>query len=268
MKNKVVIITGATSGIGKALAYEYANHGANLVLGARNYNKLAEISKDLTGKGIKVLFCQTDVSNESDCKNLILTATENFNRIDILINNAGISMRALFENVDLSVIHRLMEVNFWGTVYCTKFALPSLLDSKGSVIGISSIAGIKGLPARTGYSASKFAMNGFLESLRTENLKKGLHVLVAHPGFTSSNIRNTSLTSDGSQQGDTPRDEDKMMSAEEVARHIYNAVNKRKNRIVLTTEGKLVLLLSKFFPRMLEKMVYNNLAKEPDSPFN
>lgn len=268
MKNKVVIITGATSGIGKALAYEYASHGANLILGARNYNKLEEISKDLSVKGVKVLFCQTDVSKESDCKNLILTATENFDRIDILINNAGISMRALFETVDLSVIHRLMDVNFWGTVYCTKFALPHLLSSKGSVIGISSIAGIKGLPARTGYSASKFAMNGFLESLRTENLKKGLHVLVAHPGFTSSNIRNTSLTSDGSQQGDTPRDEGKMMSAEEVASHIYKAVRKRKNRIVLTTEGKLVLLISKFFPRMLEKMVYNNLAKEPDSPFN
>ena len=268
MKDKVVIITGATSGIGKALAYEYGAHGAKLVLGARNYEKLDEIKKDLTSKNIEVLVCQADVSKESDCKNLILTATENFNRIDILINNAGISMRALFINTDLDVIRKLMQVNFWGTVYCTKFALPYLLKSKGSIVGISSIAGIKGLPARTGYSASKFAMNGFMESLRTENLKNRLHVLVAHPGFTASNIRNTALTGDGTLQGETPRNEDKMMSAEEVAHHIFMAVQKRKNKLILTTEGKLVSLISKFFPKMLENMVYNNLAKEPDSPFN
>ncbi len=267
MKNKVVIITGATSGIGKALAYEYSSHGADLVLGARSLDKLEEIKKDLEAKGTNVIICQTDVSIEADCKNLILTAKENFNRIDVLINNAGISMRALFEDASLDVIRQLMNINFWGTVYCTKYALPYLLESKGSVVGVSSIAGIKGLPARTGYSASKFAMNGFMESLRTENLKKGLNVLVAHPGFTASNIRNTSLKADGSQQGDTPRNEGKMMLAEEVAHHIYLAVKRRKNKIVLTSEGKLVSLLSKFFPKLLEKLIYNDLAKEPDSPF-
>lgn len=134
-------------------------------------------------------------------------------------------------------------------------------------MGVSSIAGIVGLPARTGYSSSKFAMNGFLEALRTENLKKGLHVLVAHPGFTASNIRNTSLKSDGSQQGESPRNEGKMMSSEKVAFEIARAVNKRKNTLVLTTEGKLVSIMKKFFPNLLIKMVYNSLAKEPDSPF-
>ncbi len=268
MRNKVVIITGATSGIGKALAYEFARKGSKIVMGARNYNLLSEISEDIKSKGGDTLFVQTDVSIESDCRNLVLTAIENYGRIDILINNAGISMRALFENTEIEVLNRLMNVNFWGTVYTTKYALPYILKEHGSVVGVSSIAGMKGLPARTGYSASKFAMSGFLEALRIENMKKGLHVLVAFPGFTSSNIRNNSLCGTGTQQGESPRDENKMMTAEDVAIHIYKAVVKRKNKIVLTNQGKLVSVLNKIFPNTLNKMVYNNLAKEPDSPFN
>jgi short-subunit dehydrogenase len=142
-----------------------------------------------------------------------------------------------------------------------------LLKSKGSVVGVSSIAGYVGLPARTAYSASKYALQGFLDALRTENRKKGLHVLVACPGYTASNIRNSALTADGKQQGESPRDEDKMMQPEEVAKHIYNAVEKRKRTIVLTTEGKLAVFLSKFFPSFIEKMVFNKVAKEPNSPF-
>ena len=190
-----------------------------------------------------------------------------FGRIDVLINNAGISMRAVFEKTDLNVIRQLMDINFWGTVYCTKYALPHLLKSKGSVVGISSIAGKKGLPGRTGYSASKFAMEGFLETLRTENLKTGLHVLVACPGFTASNIRNTALAADGNTQGESPRDEKKMMQPEEVARRIYKAVEGRKRDIIMTRDGKLTVFLNKFFPAMMDKVVYNHMAKEADSPF-
>ena len=123
------------------------------------------------------------------------------------------------------------------------------------------------MPGRTGYSASKFAMHGFLEVLRIENLKKGLHVLIACPGFTASNIRNTALAKDGSQQGESPRDESEMMSAAEVAKHIVVAINKRKDRIVLTSTGKMTVLLNKFFPKFMDKMVYNHMAKEPNSPF-
>ncbi len=267
MKGKVVIITGAGSGIGKALAYEYASKGSKVVLGARTLENLKAVSDDIKAKGGNAVYCVTDVSNENDCKNLVLTAVDNFGKIDVLINNAGISMRALFLDLELDVLKKLMDVNFWGTVYCTKHALPYLLKSKGSVVGVSSIAGLKGLPARTGYSASKFAMNGFMETLRIENLKTGLHVLMAFPGFTASNIRNTALSADGSLQGESPRDEEKMMSAEEVARHIYKAVKKRKNRIILTTQGKLTVLLNKFFPNWMDKQVYNHMAKEPDSPF-
>lgn len=208
-----------------------------------------------------------DVSKEADCKRLIEETMRAFGRIDVLINNAGMSMRALFEKTDLSVLRQLMDINFWGTVYCSKYALPHLLEQKGSIVGISSIAGKKGLPGRTGYSASKFAMEGFLETLRTENLKKGLHVLVACPGFTASNIRVTSLGADGQSQGESPRDESKLMQPEEVAERILHAVKRRKRDLVMTREGKLTVLLNKFFPGWLDGIVYKHMAKEPDSPF-
>ena len=161
-----------------------------------------------------------------------------------------------------------MDVNFWGTVYCTKYALPHLLKQQGSLVGISSIAGFLGLPGRAGYSASKFAMHGFLETVRTENLKNNLHVLIAAPGFTASNVRKSALTADGTQQGETPRAEEKMMSAEEVALHLANAIKKRKRTLILTfVEGKLTVFLRKWWPSLIDKLSYNHMAKEPDSPF-
>jgi short-subunit dehydrogenase len=267
MKDKVVIITGATSGIGKALAYECAARGAKLVISGRNNEKLIEISEDLLKTRVQVLPIKADVSVEAYCKDLISNTITEYGTIDVLINNAGISMRALFEDVDLNVLRRLMDTNFWGTVYCTKFALPYLLKSKGSLVGISSIAGYKGLPGRTGYSSSKFAIQGLLEVIRIENRKKGLHVLVAAPGFTASNIRNVALAKDGSQQGETPLDESTLMPAETVARKIADAIEKRKRTLILTTQGKMTVLLNKYFPSFMDKMVYNHMAKEPDSPF-
>ena len=263
----MVIITGASSGIGEALVRNYTAQGAKVVLAARNIEKLKVLSDEIQTYENQLLCIKTDVSKEEDCKKLIESAVDRFGRIDILINNAGISMRALFEETEISVIKKLMDVNFWGTVYCTKFALPYLLKSKGSVVAVSSIAGYKGLPGRTGYSSSKFAIHGFLEVLRIENMKKGLHVLTACPGFTASNIRNTALAADGSQQGESPRDEGKMMTAEEVAGYIANAIIKRKPSLTLTFQGKLTVWLNKFFPQLVDKLVYNHMAKEADSPF-
>jgi short-subunit dehydrogenase len=208
-----------------------------------------------------------DVTVENDCRKLADEAVQKFGRIDVLINNAGISMRAIFADLDLAVIRKVMDVNFWGTVHCTKYALPHLLQAKGSVVGLSSIAGFKGLPGRTGYSASKFAIQGFLETLRIENLKTGLHVMIACPGFTASNIRKVALGNDGSAQGESPRDEEKMMTAEEVARRIACGIEHRKKIVVMTMQGKMTVLLNKFFPFFIDKMVYNHMSKEPDSPF-
>jgi short-subunit dehydrogenase len=266
MKDKVVVITGASSGIGLALVHECAARGAKVVMAARNIEKLNETAANLSSRGVECLAVQTDVSKEEDCRKLMEATVARFGTIHILINNAGISMRALFSVLDLSVVKRVMDINFWGTVYCTKYAYPYLLENKGSLVGVSSIAGYKGLPGRTGYSSSKFAMNGFLEVLRIENLKTGLHVLTACPGFTASNIRNTALTADGSVQGESPRDEDKMMTAEAVAVHIANAIEKRKREIILTGMGKLTVWLNKRFPKMMDKMTYGHMAKEENSP--
>jgi len=267
MKNKVVVITGASSGIGEACAKEFAKQGAKLSLAARSIDKLNAIEKELSEQGYEVLSVKTDVSVEEDCKNLISQTINKFGKIDILINNAGISMRALFADVDLSVIKRLMDVNFWGTVYCTKYALPHLLETKGSLVAITSVAGIHGLPGRTGYSASKFAITGFLQTVRIENLKKGLHVLTFAPGFTSSNVRKAALVADGSHQGETPLKEDKLMSAEKVAKILIKSIKKRKLNKVLSLDGKLVSILQHILPKTLDKLTYNHMAKEPNSPF-
>ncbi len=264
-KDKVVVVTGASSGIGLAVCREFAKNKARLVLAARSEEKLAEIAGELASQ-TEVIYVRTDVSVEDDCRKLMEAAVSHFGRIDILVNNAGISMRALFKDLDLDVIRKLMDVNFWGTVYCTKYALPHLLESKGSVVGVISTAGYKGLPARTGYSASKFAINGFLDTLRVENLYNGLHVLVFAPGFTSSNIRKTALLADGAEQGDTPRDEGKMMSAERVARIMLRSIRLRRRRVTLTATSKLLLILIRIFPDLTDRLEYKYMASEPDSP--
>jgi short-subunit dehydrogenase len=267
MKDKVVIITGASSGIGKALAFEMAARNAKVVIAARSDEKLAVVASEIQKSGKQVFAVKTDVSSEQDCRNLIDATIDKFGRIDVLINNAGISMRALFKDLDLNVIRHLMDVNFWGAVYCTKYALPHLLKVKGSVVGVSSVAGFKGLPGRTGYSASKFALQGFLETLRIENRKTGLHVLIACPGFTSSNIRNTALSANGTRQGESPMDEKSLMPAEEVAVKITNAVKNRKKTVVITAVGYWTVFINKLFPYFIDRMVYSHFANEPDSPF-
>ena len=248
LKGKTVVVTGASSGIGEALARECAVQGANVVLGARSLQKLQLIVGDIRSKGGEA------------------TAVGEYGGVDVLICNAGLSMRALFDDVDLEVLHRLMDVNFWGTVYCTKYALPYLQASHGSLVGISSVAGLHGLPGRTGYSASKYAMTGFLETVRIENLKKGLHVMVACPGFTASNVRFSALTADGSSQGETPRDEAKMMTPEQVARIVIRGIEKRKRLCLMEAEGRATHFIKKFAPGFLDRMFYMVMVREPDSP--
>jgi short-subunit dehydrogenase len=263
-QNKIIVITGASSGIGKALALGFLTQGAKVALCARNLGKLQEAFSDIDNNNL--LLVAADVSQENDCKDFVQAVLEKWGAIDALINNAGISMRALFEEVELDVLRNLMDINFWGTVYMSKYALPSILKSKGIITGISSIAGYRGLPARTGYSSSKFAMQGFLESLRTEMLHTGVHVMWVSPGFTSSNIRNTALSASGDAQKETPLAEDKLMSAEECAERIIKAMTQRKRTVVMTTQGKLAVWLNKWIPSFVDKQVYNLFLKEPHSP--
>ena len=265
-RNKVVVITGAGSGIGKALAMNLMTKNALVVGAARSEDKLKEIAQSPENLNNSFSYFVCDVSKESDCKLLIEKTIEKHHRIDVLINNAGISMRAIFDDLKLDVLHQLMNTNYWGTVYCTHYAFTHLLKTKGSIVGVSSIAGFQGLPARTGYSSSKFAMHGFLQTIRVENLKTGLHVMIACPGFTASNIRNTALTSDGSQQSETPLDESKLMTSEEVAQRIIRGIEKRKRTLIMTTQGKLTVLLGKLMPKLTDKLVFKHMVKETNSP--
>ena len=267
LSGKVVIVTGSSSGIGLATANEFALHGARTVISSNEKEKLPEIAEELLAKGFDIFPVYADVTNAPDCKNLIDETISRYGRIDILVNNAGISMRALFADLDLDVIKRITDVNFWGTVYCTKYALPFLLENHGSVVGISSIAGFKGLPGRTGYSASKFAMVGFLESLRIENMRKGLHVMIVGPWFVNSNIRKVALGPDGKPQGISPLKEKNLISPEYVAGEIVKGVIRKKRILLIHWRSKLFVPLNKIFPRLFDKIVYNEMAKEPDSPF-
>lgn len=261
-KDKVIIITGASSGIGLAAARLFASYGSRLSLAARSIDRLHAIAEEISENQSDILCVKTDVSSEDDCRRLIEMTVARFGRIDILVNNAGISMRALFKDVQLSVIQKLMNVNFWGTVYCTKYALPHLLASSGSVAGVISVAGYAGLPGRTGYSTSKFAIRGFLETLRIEHQNDGLHVLVFAPGYTESNVRYSALLADGSPQGSSPKKEKDLMSAEQVAERLATGLFKRKREMILTALGFWDVWLYKRFPRLMDWVQLKYISKK------
>jgi len=252
-KDKVVVITGGTDGIGRALVDQFLMAGARVATCGRDHDKLYSLQSNYPSSPLHTMVA--DVSNENDCRRFIETTTKFFGGIDVLINNAGISMRALLKDASIDVIKKVMDINFFGAVYCTKYALDSIIERKGTIVGVSSIAGYRGLPGRNGYSASKFALQGWLESIKTELVHDGVHVMWVCPGFTTSNIRYAALNKEGQPQGDTPMDEGSMMSAQECAEHILNAIRRKKRTLVLTFTGKRTVFLNKFLPSFTDKMV-------------
>jgi short-subunit dehydrogenase len=258
-KDKVVVITGGSDGIGKALVNTFIDAGAKVATCARNYDKLYSLQLRHTSVELHTMAC--DLSKEQDCRRFIESTIKTFGGIDILINNAGISMRALFRDADLEVIKKVMDINFYGAVHCTKFALESIIERRGTIVGVSSIAGYRGLPGRSGYSASKFALQGWMEALRTEMLGTGVNVMWVCPGFTASNIRNAALNKDGNAQGESPLDEASLMTAEEVAGHMLKAIELRKRTMVLTFNGKRTVFLNRFFPAWTDKLVHKFFFK-------
>jgi len=258
--NKIVVITGGSDGIGKALVAQFLTLGAKVATCARTSSKLDALVSEFNTPQLMVF--TANVSQQEECDAFIKAVVDEWGTIDILINNAGISMRALVSEVSVSTLKNVMDINFWGTVYCTKAALPFIQQNKGVVVGVSSIAGYRGLPGRSGYSASKYALNGWLESLKTELYGSGTHVMWVCPGFTSSNIRNAALNKNGEQQGESPMDEGVMMSSEECATHIIDAIEKRKRTLVLTFTGKRTVFMNKYFPAWADKLVHQFFFKE------
>jgi short-subunit dehydrogenase len=259
-KDKVVIVTGGTDGIGKALVEELISDGAKISTCGRNNDKLYQLRTEYASAELHTMVA--DVSNENDCRRFIEMTLKIYGVIDVLINNAGISMRAEIKDASVDVIKKVMEINFFGAVYCTKHALPSLIERKGTIVGVSSIAGYRGLPGRSGYSASKHALQGWMEAIRTELLDSGVNVMWVCPGFTTSNIRNAALNEEGEAQGESPMDEGKMMTAQECAKRILSAIEKRKRTVVMTFQGKRTVFMNKFFPKLADKLVRNFFYKE------
>ena len=257
--DKIVVITGGSDGIGKALVAQFLALGAKVATCGRNENKLSLLAAEFPSSNL--FTAQVDVSKQDQSEAFIKQVVDNWGRIDVLINNAGISMRALVSEVSVQTLQNVMDINFWGTVYCTKAALASIQQNKGVIVGVSSIAGYRGLPGRSGYSASKFALNGWLEALKTELYASGTHVMWVCPGFTTSNIRNAALDKNAKAQGESPMDEGSMMSSEQCATHIIHAIEKRKRSLVLTFTGKRTVFMNKYFPAWADKLVHQFFFK-------
>jgi short-subunit dehydrogenase len=253
-KDKVVVVTGGSDGIGKALVHEFLIMGAKVATCGRSHDKLYQLQINHPSFHLHTMVA--DMGNEEDCKRFIESCIATFGTIDVLINNAGISMRSLFKDMDVEVLKKVMDINFYGAVYCTKFAIEEIIKNKGHIVSISSIAGYRGLPGRSGYSASKFALQGWMESIRTELLHSHVNVLTVCPGFTTSNIRNAALNSTGESHGESPMDESKMMSSEECAQHIIKAIIKKKRSLILTFTGKRTVIMNKLFPRLTDTLTY------------
>lgn len=251
-----MVITGGSDGIGKALIAALIPLGAKVATCGRSHDKLYTLQMEYSRVMLHAVAC--DISSETECKKFIDSTIDTFGRIDVLINNAGISMRALFLDCDTDVTRKIMEVNFLGAVYCTRYALPSLLENGGTVVGISSTAGYRGLPGRTAYSASKFALQGWLEALRTELLHSGVNVMWVCPGFTASNIRMAALDEHGHARGESVLNEGSLMSAAECAAHILRAIARRRRAVVLTLLGKVTVLINKVAPALADRLTYRH----------
>jgi short-subunit dehydrogenase len=265
---KIIVITGASDGIGAEMARQLAErHGAQvgLVLAARHEARLAQVASQCAAFGVQTLVVPSDVSLEPACRALIAAAIARFGQIDALINNAGVSAQALFGEVkadDLGWYEQLMRVNLWGSVWCTHAALPYLKQSRGSIVAVSSLAGLFGVPGRTAYSATKFAMTGFFEALRAELKTAGVSVTTAYPGVVATHIRHHGLNAAGQTAGSSGLKEDNAMSVQECARLILQGMDARQRDVVMSAKGKLGRWLKLIAPGRVEAMALAALKDE------
>ncbi len=263
MQENVVIITGASSGIGRELAIQLANRGAKVVVAARDLERLEEVAAQCKNNG-NVLVVKTDVSKPADCENLTNLTIKKYGRIDSLINNAGFAMRAAFEELpDSTLLEDIMRVNYLGSVYCTYFALPHLKKSKGRIVGISSLAGKTGVPMMSGYAASKHAMVGFFDSLRIEVAEYGISVTIIYPGFVETEIVKRAIGPDGKPVGGSKNPRAGLMTAETCARLIIKAIAKRRRELVMTAQAKVGQWIKLIAPGLVDQIARKAMAKKP-----
>jgi short-subunit dehydrogenase len=236
---KTVLITGASEGIGRALALALAAERARLALNARNEARLTEAVRECAARGAEALALPADVSRQEDCTAMVRRAVAHFGRLDVLINNAGVTMWSRFDALsDLGEFTRLLATNYLGAVYATAAALPALKDARGLIVAVASIAGLTGVPERTGYAASKHAMVGFFESLRIELAGSGVDVTIVAPDFVVSEIHRRAVGPDGRPLGITPMRVSHIMSAEECARLIVAAMRRRDRLLITSARGR------------------------------
>jgi short-subunit dehydrogenase len=255
VKDDVVIITGASKGIGAELARQMAARGARLALAARDREGLERVAAECSALGAKAEAIVTDVAVEDDCRRLVGRTVAAFGRIDTLVNNAGASMWARFEDIgDMAILERLMRVNYLGAVYCTHHALPHLRASRGRLVGIASLAGRTGVPTRTGYAASKHAMMGFFDSLRIELADSGVSVTMVCPGFVSTGIRENAAGPDGRPIQVSPVKEGEVMGVEACARITLAAIEQRRREVVMTARGRIGLFLKLVAPGLVDRI--------------
>ena len=255
--DRVAVVTGASEGIGRALALRLSSgtQYSRVVVCARNKERLESLAQTMRATGCKVLCVKTDITDADACVSLIAQTLEHFGRLDTLFNNAGATMWAMFrDTTELDVFRRVMDVNYFGALYCTHAALDALIATQGRLVLVASVAGLTGVPARTGYAASKHAVIGLFESLRIELADTGVSVTIVAPDFVVSNIHRSALTGDGSQLGKSPMRESKIMSADRCADLILEATQARKRLSITSWRGKIGRVLRLVAPRLIDRI--------------
>ena len=261
-RENVVVLTGGSSGIGREVAYQLSSEGAWLVLAAREPGLLENVAAECRRRGARAIGVATDVAVESHCKALIDRALDEFGRVDTLINNAGISMHARFDELEvLEPIERIMRINYFGSVYCTHYALPHLKRTRGRIVAVASLAGKTGVPMRTAYCASKHAMAGFFDALRLELLEHGVSVTVVYPGFVATEIGTRAVGPGGTTLASRPVRESAVMPADECARQIIAAARARRRELVMTARAKIGLWMKLIAPGVIDRIVVRAVGR-------
>lgn len=254
-RDNVIILTGASEGIGRALALALAPQRPRLALSARNAERLETLARECSDLGAETMVIATDVTSETQCQALIDRVVETWGRIDTLVANAGRTMWATLEELeDATVLEDIMAVNYFGAAYCTRAALPWLKKSRGRIVAVASVAGLTGVPARSGYCATKHAMVGFFDSLRIELADSGVTVTVIAPDFVVSEIHRRALGAEGKPLGETPMKEDKIMTAEECAQLVVKAMAKRQRLLITSLRGKVGRWLKLVWPGLIDRV--------------